>query len=131
MIKIETGSTNVYADLGMDNASQMLTKAKLVDKINQSIKQKGLTQKQASEIIGISQPKLSSILNGNFRGVSETKMLEIIASLGHSVNIIISDTSLTNAQPIKVNFSGYSDKLDTMLAQITSDNLPDLSKFDL
>lgn len=104
MINIETGSTNVYADLSLADAGNMLTKAKLAHKISQSIKAKGLTQKQASDIVGISQPKLSGILNGNFRGVSATKMLEVIAALGHTVHITISDTAVTTSQPIQVDF---------------------------
>lgn len=105
MINIEKGSTNVYADLGLENADDMLTKAKLATKIGQSIKNKKLTQKQAANIVGISQPKLSRLLRGDFHGISETKMLGIIAALGHEVHISISPVAVNVAQPIKINFA--------------------------
>lgn len=108
MIEIEKGSTNVYADLDMKDAASMLTKAKLANKINQAIKSKKLTQKQASTIVGISQPKLSRLLRGHFHGISETKMLGIIAALGHEVHISISNSAVNKAQPIKVSFADHS-----------------------
>ncbi|MCH4564372.1 helix-turn-helix domain-containing protein [Halomonas sp. EGI 63088] len=41
---IETGSTNVYADLGMPDAEEMLIKAQFAAKIGEIIKRRRLTQ---------------------------------------------------------------------------------------
>lgn len=57
--------------------------------IGKIIKQRNLTQMEAAGILGIPQPKLSAILRGQFRGVSETKMLECLNRLGHDVEIVI------------------------------------------
>lgn len=89
MIDIEQGSTNVYADLGYPDADEMLIKAQLATKIGDIIKRRRLTQVQAAEIVGISQPKLSVLLRGQFRGISEAKMLECLARLGREVRIVI------------------------------------------
>jgi predicted XRE-type DNA-binding protein len=86
---IETGSTNVYADLGIPAAEEMLIKAQLAAKIGAIIKRRRLTQARAAEIMGIPQPKVSALLRGQFRGISEAKMLEAIALLGHNVKIVI------------------------------------------
>ncbi len=89
MSKIESGSTNVYADLGMADAEEMLVKAQLATKIGDIIKRRKLTQVQAAQLLGITQPKLSGLLRGQFRGVSETKMLECLTRLGRDVEIVI------------------------------------------
>ena len=76
MIEIETGSANVYEDLGLPDAAEMQVKATLAAKIGEIIKHRHLTQTQAAEILGMPQPKLSGMLRGQFRGIGEAKMLE-------------------------------------------------------
>lgn len=89
MIEIEEGSGNVYQDLGLPNASEMQVKSQLAAKIGEIIKARHLTQIQASEILGLSQPKLSEMLRGKFRGISEAKMMECISRLGRDVQIVV------------------------------------------
>jgi predicted XRE-type DNA-binding protein len=89
MIEIETGSANVYADLGRADADEMLVKAQLASKIGDIIKRRRLTQAQAAEILGIPQPKLSGLLRGQFRGVSEAKMMDCLAKLGRDIRIVV------------------------------------------
>ena len=89
MSKIEQGSTNVYADLGLENAEEMLVKAQLTTKIGEIIKRRKLTQVQAAELLGMTQPKLSNLLRGQFRGISEAKMLECLTRLGRNVEIVV------------------------------------------
>lgn len=89
MIKIEAGSDNIYADLDMIDADEMIVKAQLATKIGEIIKKKKWGQQQAAEVIGMPQPKLSLMLRGQFRGISEAKMLDCLARLGRDVQIII------------------------------------------
>ena len=90
MSEIEHGSTNVYADLGMPNADEMQVKAQLATKIGEIIRRRKLTQVEAAQLLGIPQPKLSNMLRGQFRGISETKMLECLTRLGRNVRIVVS-----------------------------------------
>lgn len=89
MSKIERGSTNVYADLGMVDAEEMLVKAQLATKIGDIIRRRKLTQVQAADLLGIPQPKLSGLLRGQFRGISESKMLECLTRLGRDIEIVV------------------------------------------
>jgi predicted XRE-type DNA-binding protein len=89
MSKIEKGSMNVYADLGLADADEMLVKAQLATKIAEIIKLRKLTQTQAAIVLGIPQPKLSNMLRGRFHGISETKMIECLTLLGRDVQILI------------------------------------------
>lgn len=89
MKEIEKGSANVYADLDVPDAGEMLVKAQLAAKIAEIIKHRRMTQVQAAELLGMPQPKLSNMLSGRFRGISEAKMLECLTRLGRDVQIVI------------------------------------------
>ena len=89
MRMVEKSSGNVYEDLGLPNAGAMQVKATLAAKIGEIIKHRHLTQVEASEILGIAQPKLFCILRGQFRGISEAKMLGYLNKLGRDVDIVI------------------------------------------
>ncbi|KPW31811.1 XRE family transcriptional regulator [Pseudomonas syringae pv. tagetis] len=89
MIDIEEGSGNVYADLGRADANEMSIKAQLASKIGTIIKARHLTQLQAAEILAMPQPKVSEMLRGKFRGISEAKMMDCLSRLGRDVQIVI------------------------------------------
>jgi predicted XRE-type DNA-binding protein len=89
MLEFERGSTNVYADLGDPDADGMLVKAQLATRIGDIIKRRRLTQTEAAAIIDMPQPKLSGMLRGQFRGISETKMLNCLMRLGRDVKIVV------------------------------------------
>lgn len=89
MSDIEKSTGNVYEDLGSEDSNEMVIKAQLASTIKELIESKGLTQMQAAETIGLPQPKLSRLINGHFRGVSVSKMMEAIVALGRDVQIVV------------------------------------------
>jgi predicted XRE-type DNA-binding protein len=88
-IPIEEGSNNVYADLGYANAGEMQRKSQLAAEIARAIKARRLTQLDAAALLEIDQSKISRVTRGQFRGISEAKLLELVAKLGHDVKIVI------------------------------------------
>ena len=95
MNEVTQGSGNVYEDLGFANPAEMQVKANLAYKIGEIIKKRHLTQIQAAEILGMPQPKLSAMLRGQFRGISETKMLNCLNRLGRDVQIVVRKSTRT------------------------------------
>jgi predicted XRE-type DNA-binding protein len=89
--EMEISSGNVYDDLGLENTAEMLVKAQLASTIQDILDSRGLTQTQAAELMGLPQPKLSCLLKGQFRGISEFKMMDCIARLGRDIQIVIRD----------------------------------------
>lgn len=89
MIEIEETTGSVYAALGMEDAEEMLVKAQLATKIGEIIKSRKWSQQQAADVLGIPQSKLSKMLRGQFRGISEAKMLDCLARLGRDVQIVV------------------------------------------
>lgn len=87
--RVEISSRSVYADLGFKNHEEMETKSNLVTEISKAIKKKKITQTQAAELFGISQPKLSELLNGRFRGYSVERLIHFLNEIGQDVDIIV------------------------------------------
>jgi predicted XRE-type DNA-binding protein len=107
MIEIEESSGNVYADLGVTDPEGMLRKSQLAMKIEEIIKRRHLTQTQAAEVLGMTQPKLSNMLRGQFRGISEAKMLDCLAKLGRDVKIVVGPARRSaKAGRVEVVFAG-------------------------
>jgi len=90
-IEVQKGAASVYRDLGFADADEMLVKAQLVSKIREIIQSRALTPVEAARILRLSQPKLSGILRGQFRGVSERKLIDCLTKLGRDVEIVVKD----------------------------------------
>lgn len=91
-IKIEVSSGNVYQDLDIIDAQEMKIKAGLAGAISQKISDLQLTQNQAAKIMGLAQSKVSQMLNGHFRGISQEKMMICLNKLGQDVQIVITNS---------------------------------------
>ncbi len=62
---IEKSSGNVFADLGLDDADEMLAKAKLASYILDVIEKRELTQRQAASLLGTDQSYISKLKSGS------------------------------------------------------------------
>jgi predicted XRE-type DNA-binding protein len=91
-VSVQKGAGNVYADLGLADSEDMLVKAQLVTKIAEIINKRRLTQERAAEILGLTQPKVSRLLKGQFRGISQRRLLEHLTHLGRDVEIVVKPT---------------------------------------
>lgn len=88
-IECESSSGNVFADLGIENPEEELTKAKLVLEIEQIIKKKKLTQAVAAKVMGINQPKVSALIRRKLDGFSVERLIHFLNTLGQDVDIIV------------------------------------------
>ena len=89
MSEIEINTGNVYTDIGCANSDEMVVKAHLATSIKKILLSRDLTQKQVAKLLGLSQPKVSQLLRGHFRGISEAKLMDCIVRLGRDVHIVI------------------------------------------
>jgi predicted XRE-type DNA-binding protein len=93
---------SVYTELGFPDADEMLVKAQLVMKIAQILRERGWSQQQAAKVLGLTQPKLSKMLRGQFRGVSEMKMMDCLVRLGREVRIVVGPKKKSGSKRIEV-----------------------------
>jgi predicted XRE-type DNA-binding protein len=88
--KIDPGSGNVFADLGIPHPEQYRAKAELAAKILKIVQRRGLTQSAAAKLLGITQPKVSALLNGRLDGFSSDRLFRFLNALGCDVRISVS-----------------------------------------
>lgn len=82
-------SGNVFADLGLPNPEEALAKAELAHKIAVLIRGKGLTQVQTAKLLGVDQPKVSSLIRGRLSGFSLERLMRFLLLLGHDIKITV------------------------------------------
>ena len=87
--KHEVGSGNVCADLGLPDAAELHAKADLAYEISRIIDQRGLTQIEAAEILGVDQPKVSALVRGRLDGFSLERLSRFLNALGKDVEIVV------------------------------------------
>jgi predicted XRE-type DNA-binding protein len=87
--RYETGSGNVFKDIGVPNAEEHLVKAQLVFKIDTILKKRGLKQVEAADLFGVRQPDVSKMLRGEFRQFSVERLLRFLAALDQDVEIVV------------------------------------------
>jgi len=88
-IKVQRGSGNVFADLGLPDADKLKIKTGLVIEIRKAMRGLDLTQQEAARRMGITQPKVSDMMRGNFANLSERKLMDCLTRLGYDVEISI------------------------------------------
>ena len=88
-IPVSEGSGNVFADMGLPEAAEELTKAQLASHIRQAIRRQRLTQVAAAAVMGIDQPKVSALLNGRLANFSSVRLMRLLTTLGQDVDITV------------------------------------------
>ena len=87
--RVEPGTGNVFADLGLPNPELALAKAKLVQHLRDLIAERGLTQLKAAELLGIDQPKVSALVRGRVAGYTLDRLVRLLNALGQRVEISV------------------------------------------
>ena len=88
-VKVTASSGNVFKDLGLPNPEELLAKAELVRHISGVIEQRGLTQVEAAEVLGTTQPKISDLLRGRLAGFSMERLIRYLNALDRDVEIVV------------------------------------------
>jgi len=88
-IKVQMGSDNIFADLGLSNPEERLAKAELASRIAEAIRQRRITQVATAELLGIDQPKVSRLLRGYLTNFSAERLMHFLTLLGRDVEIVV------------------------------------------
>jgi len=91
-------SGNVFADLGLANPEEALAKAELALRIAELIRARGLTQKQAAELLHVDQPKVSALVRGQLAGFSLERLMRFLLLLGQDIRITVQKRARARAR---------------------------------
>ncbi len=92
-VEVQRSSGNVYADLGLPDAEKLKIKTGLVVEIRRAMRPLGLTQQAAAKRMGITQPKVSDMMRGDFSNLSERKLMDCLNRLGYDIEIKVRPAS--------------------------------------
>ena len=92
-IEVETSSGNVFADLGLHDAEKLKVKSGLMVEIVKAVRRLDLTQTEAAQRMGLTQPKISALLRGDFTNFSERKLMDCLNRIGYDVEIRVKRAS--------------------------------------
>ena len=93
-----SNSENIFKDLGLPNPDERLAKAKLAYKINRLIADQGMTQKEASDFLGLSRSKMTDLRNGRLRNLTIDHLFSLLAKLDYHIEIRVSPKSNHDTQ---------------------------------
>ena len=89
--QIIRSSGNVFADLGLLDAAELHTKARLCAALNRIVERQRLTQSEVAAALRINQPKVSALLHYKLEGFSVERLMHFLVALGQDVEILVKD----------------------------------------
>jgi len=89
-IKFEVGSGNVFADLGLKDADQLMARAQIGFHVFKILDTRRLKQREIASILGIAQSDVSHLMNGHFSRFTTDKLLDFLRRLDQKVTIEVS-----------------------------------------
>ncbi len=95
----EESSGNVFADLGFDDADELLARGKIGIQVLRLLKQRNLKQQEISKIISITKPEVSDLMKGEFQHFSEGKLLNFLKRLDMEVILYLRPRNQENQEP--------------------------------
>ena len=84
-------SGNVFADLDLEDAEELLTRAKLGAAVRNILENRNLKQQEIARLLNIKQPEVSNIMQGKYHLFSEARLFGFLNRLKKKVTIQISN----------------------------------------
>ena len=88
--KVQFGSGNVFADLGLKDADQLMARSQIGFHVFKILQARKLKQREIASILGIAQSDVSHLMNGHFSRFTTDKLLDFLRRLGRKVTIEVS-----------------------------------------
>jgi predicted XRE-type DNA-binding protein len=100
--RVIPSSGNVFADMGLPDAAELDTKARLAAAINRIVERRRLTQAEVAVALEINQPKVSALLHYKLEGFSVGRLMRFLVALGQDVEIVVKAKPRTRSARIAV-----------------------------
>ncbi|MFI5116331.1 MAG: helix-turn-helix domain-containing protein [Terriglobales bacterium] len=100
--RVIPSSGNVFADMGLPDAAELDTKARLGAAIHRIVERRRLTQAEVAVALEINQPKVSALLHYKLEGFSVERLMRFLVALGQDVEIVVKAKPRTRSARIAV-----------------------------
>jgi predicted XRE-type DNA-binding protein len=93
--KVQRSSGNVFRDLGFsrEEAENLKIRTDLMIRLSKLIEIRGLTQAQAANVFGVTQPRVSDLVRGKIDRFSIDTLVAMLGHGGVRVQIVVGRTS--------------------------------------
>ena len=89
-IEFEKSSGNIFADLGLEDAEELFTRAQIGFCVFKILEDKKLKQREIVSVLGIAQSDVSHLMNGHFSRFTTDKLLDFLKRLDQKITIQVS-----------------------------------------
>jgi predicted XRE-type DNA-binding protein len=96
-VEIQASSGNVFADLGLENADELLLKAELARQISNIISQQQMTQTEVAKTLEIEEDTVSNLTKGKLSDFSTVQLFRFLNILGQDVEIVVKTKSQSSS----------------------------------
>jgi predicted XRE-type DNA-binding protein len=79
--RVHDSTGNVFEDMGMQDAEERLAKADLARVVRKTIRDRGLTQTEAADLLGVKQPDVSDLVRGKLPRFSIERLERFLIAL--------------------------------------------------
>jgi predicted XRE-type DNA-binding protein len=80
---------NLWADIGRPDAAELHARSQLMGHVTDILRERELTQVQAAELLGTTQPVVSDLMRQKLQKFSIERLFSFLEALGHDVEIVV------------------------------------------
>ena len=89
-IQFEESRGNIFADIGLDHAEELLLRAELGHSVRIILEKRRLKQLDIGKLLNIKQPEVSKLMNGRYTLFSQERLIGFLNKLNQKVTIKVS-----------------------------------------
>ncbi|MGF1615461.1 MAG: helix-turn-helix domain-containing protein [Gammaproteobacteria bacterium] len=82
-------SGNVFEDMGLEDAGELIIRAQLGRAVRSILEEKGGKQRELAALLGIDQAEVSKLMNGKYHLFSEGRLVGLLNRLDRKVVVRI------------------------------------------
>jgi predicted XRE-type DNA-binding protein len=97
-LKVRYTTGPVFHALDLPDADDLIVKADLIARIEDIIRDRGLTQVRAAALLGMDQPKVSALLRGRLDRFSIGRLIRALRDLGQDIQVTAISTAREDAR---------------------------------
>ena len=86
---VRQGGKNIFEDLKLANAEEVKANAQIAYWICDILQKRKLTQREAAELLGTNQPRVSALLDGQLEEFSSDRLFRFLNALDQHIEIVI------------------------------------------
>jgi predicted XRE-type DNA-binding protein len=90
-MRVERSSGNVFCDLGFSpsEAARLAVRSRLMLALREHIRRKGWTQAEAARVMGVTQPRISNLVQGRIDRFSVDCLIGLLQACGLQVRFTL------------------------------------------